>query len=66
MRQVLVNGEAVAITGCGTVAAILEQLEIGGRFAVELNGRIVPRSEFAQRALAAGDHIEIVHAVGGG
>lgn len=38
----------------------------GKRIAVELNGRVVPRSLYPATALAEGDRIEIVGAVGGG
>jgi len=34
--------------------------------AVEQNGAIVPRSEFASREVSEGDRVEIVHFVGGG
>jgi sulfur carrier protein len=33
---------------------------------VEVNGEIVPRSEYTARALAEGDQVEIVQAIGGG
>jgi len=38
----------------------------GQRFAVELNEELVPRSTHADRLLADGDRIEVVHAIGGG
>jgi sulfur carrier protein len=38
----------------------------GKRLAVERNGEIVPRSDYAAVELANGDAIEIVVAVGGG
>ncbi len=38
----------------------------GKRIAVELNGRIVPKSRFQETMLREGDRIEIVGAVGGG
>jgi thiamine biosynthesis protein ThiS len=38
----------------------------GDRVAVEHNGNIVPRAEWANTALADGDRLEIVHFVGGG
>jgi len=38
----------------------------GKRIAVELNGRIVPRSRYQATKLNDGDRIEIVGAVGGG
>ena len=36
------------------------------RIAVEHNGEIVPRTEWAGTALADGDKLEVVHFVGGG
>ena len=36
------------------------------RVAVELNGIIIPRSEFKTTILKNGDSLEIVHFVGGG
>ena len=33
---------------------------------VERNGEIVPRGEYGATRLRAGDHLEVVHAVGGG
>ncbi|MHB8302837.1 MAG: sulfur carrier protein ThiS [Acidobacteriaceae bacterium] len=36
------------------------------RIAIERNGEIVPRSQWPQTPLSAGDHLEIVQFVGGG
>ena len=33
---------------------------------VERNGEIVPRGDYGKTPLQAGDHLEVVHAVGGG
>ena len=38
----------------------------GDRVAVELNREIVPRSQWDETQLRDGDHLEIVHFVGGG
>lgn len=49
------------------VAELVSQLELTGkRLAIECNGEIIPRSQFAERALQDGDTLEIVGAVGGG
>lgn len=49
------------------VQALVEKLGlVGKRLAIERNGEIVPRSQFAGTALANGDKLEIVGAVGGG
>jgi sulfur carrier protein len=38
----------------------------GDRVAVEHNGEIVPRAQWAEAKLASGDKLEVVHFVGGG
>jgi sulfur carrier protein len=51
----------------GTVAELVRALNLEGkRIAVERNGEIVPRSLYAATAVAAGDRLEVVAAVGGG
>ena len=65
--EVNVNGAAQRFEPDTDIAALLERLQLAGkRVAVERNGEIVPRSRFAQTALANGDRLEIVVAVGGG
>ncbi|MBE0613388.1 MAG: sulfur carrier protein ThiS [Burkholderiales bacterium] len=65
--EVKVNGAAQRFDPNTDIAAMLERLQLAGkRVAVERNGEIVPRSRFAQTALAEGDQLEIVVAVGGG
>ncbi len=65
--KLTVNGKAHECPAGATVSALLEQLTLTGRrVAVERNGEIVPRSQHAAAALAEGDQIEVVIAVGGG
>jgi sulfur carrier protein len=67
MIEVLVNGEPRRFEAPLTVAALLAQTGLGlRRVAVEVNREIVPRSRHAEHALADGDRVEIVHALGGG
>ena len=67
MIEVKVNGAPQRFERDTHIAALLERLQLAGkRVAVEKNGEIVPRSRFAQTALANGDRLEIVVAVGGG
>lgn len=66
--QLTINGKArdFVVTQL-TVAELVLQLSLEGkRLAIERNGEIVPRSQFANTRLAAGDQLEIVGAVGGG
>ncbi|WP_345532535.1 sulfur carrier protein ThiS [Viridibacterium curvum] len=65
--EVTLNGEPRQVPAGCTVLALLESLElVGKRLAVERNGDIVPRGAHAATALADGDRLEIVVAVGGG
>lgn len=65
--QIIVNGETKQVADRIKAAELIESLGLAQRrLALEVNGEIVPRSQHASHALAAGDRIEIVHAVGGG
>lgn len=65
--EITINGELRQFPAALTVTALVEVLGYAGkRIAVECNGEIVPRGRHADVALVAGDHIEIVVAVGGG
>ena len=67
MLELKINGETRRFPDPLTVAGLVEQLGYTGkRIAVERNGEIVPKSQHATTALAAGDQLEIVVAVGGG
>ena len=67
MISVSINGAARQFDNPVSVAALLEQMQLGGkRIALERNGEIVPRGQFNQQMLADGDKLEIVVAVGGG
>ena len=66
--QILINGNHRQFQANNmTVADLINQLDVvGKRIAVECNGEIVPRSQFAEVVLKEGDKLEIVGAVGGG
>ncbi|MGH8248834.1 MAG: sulfur carrier protein ThiS [Gammaproteobacteria bacterium] len=64
--QVVINGETGSFEGIATVADLLRTLRLQGRIAVEINRRIVPRSQFDSHPVCDGDVIELVHAIGGG
>ena len=64
---VTVNGEVQRLPADSTVAALIALLALDTRkVAVERNLEIVPRSRYAETALAEGDALEIVHFIGGG
>ncbi len=64
--RIIINGETRSCKEPATVADILQDMQIEGRIAVEINREILPRSQFAQHQLCDGDVLEIVHAIGGG
>jgi sulfur carrier protein len=64
---VVVNGDRVEVAPGSTVADLLAQLGLGGRWViVERNGEPVERAAFAATPVADGDRIELVRAVAGG
>lgn len=67
MPTIVLNGEDHEAPPGATVASLLEGLQLDPRqVAVERNREIVPRSEYGQTSLTAGDKLEVVTFVGGG
>ncbi len=68
--KVIINGqdrEFPEFTVSVKLVELLEALELkGDRVAVEHNGSIVGRGEWASAVVGSGDKLEIVHFVGGG
>lgn len=65
--EVIINGHAQNVPDELTVKELVDHLGLGaGPVAVEVNREIIPRAEHANRKVATGDTIEIVHFVGGG
>lgn len=66
MVDLNVNGRTISVAASVTVAELLRQLDVQGRYAVEVNTELVPRSRHATHRLQPGDRVEIVQAIGGG
>lgn len=65
--NIILNGESRALEAGATVESLLTGLGLDPRkVAVERNREIVPKSQYAETALADGDALEIVHFIGGG
>lgn len=64
--QIIVNGKERELPEGLTLAGLLEALSVRGRFAVEVNGEIVPRGRYATDGLKESDRVEVVRAIGGG
>ncbi|WP_250163588.1 sulfur carrier protein ThiS [Psychrobacter sp. WY6] len=66
MSTVIVNGKKLQTTH-QTVQLVINELGLSqGRYAVEVDGELIPKSELAQLSIAEGMNIEVVQAVGGG
>ena len=62
-----INGESRAVRDGMTLAELLEQLELAGKYlAVERNKEVISFRTYAETVLAEGDCLEIVTLVGGG
>jgi sulfur carrier protein len=65
--QIVVNGQVRRVAEGQTLAQLLVSLEIAGdRVAVELDRKIVRRSEWESTVVGPGAMLEIVQFVGGG
>lgn len=65
--EVTVNGESRTIRTGSTVGELLREVEAPSRgSAVAVDGVVVPRSDWNDRVLDAGAHVELVTAVQGG
>jgi sulfur carrier protein len=64
---VILNGGEVELAGAATLLSLLEGRGISPEVVVaELNGNIVPGSDFCTTTLNDGDHLEVLRFVGGG
>ena len=65
--NLMINGENRSFEAPLTLTALLQLLGMKtDRVAVELNGEILPRDQWAAHRLAEDDRLEIVQFVGGG
>ncbi len=66
----IVNGQSrtfEALSSPAPLAKVLEQMQLkADRVAVEHNGEIAPRANWAEVSVTSGDRLEVVHFVGGG
>ncbi len=67
MIQLTINGQPQQFESPINLTQLVEHLALQGkRIAIERNGEIIARSQFAAQMLEHGDQLEIVVAVGGG
>ena len=64
---IYVNGEQRKYVEGATVANVVNDMNLTGKkIAIELNKEILPFQQYITQRLNAEDHLEIVHAIGGG
>ena len=64
---IYVNGEQRKYVEGATVADVVNDMNLAGKkIAIELNKEILPFQQYTTQRLNAEDHLEIVHAIGGG
>jgi sulfur carrier protein len=67
MIEITVNGQAVEIESPMTVEQLLDTVDVPPNYlAVEVNADVVPREQYTERMVDAGDDVEVVTLVGGG
>jgi len=65
--QFYVNGEPTTLDDHASLADLVTSMDlVGKRIAIEVNQEIIPRSQHAEYRIQADDHVEVVHAIGGG
>lgn len=66
MSTIVVNGKTLQTTH-QTVQLVVNELGLSaGRYAVEVDGELIPKSDLGLVRIAEGMSIEVVQAVGGG
>ncbi|KEQ24549.1 sulfur carrier protein ThiS [Paenibacillus tyrfis] len=65
--RLTVNGELREVDNAANVAELLSAFKLDNKIlVVELNRVIIDRTRYEEARLNDGDHVEIVHFVGGG
>ena len=65
--NIFVNQKKIVASKESTIINILENLDIENKYlAVEINGAILPKSEYDKYIIQENDKIEIINAIGGG
>ena len=64
--KILLNGSSYSIKDSCALNSLIENLDLNGKYAVEINQNIIPRSQYSNTKIYTGDKVEIVQAIGGG
>ena len=65
--SITANGQQYMLPMGSTIAVLLSSLNVTAKYVVvQMDGVIIPRSDYAETALQAGCKLEVVTMVGGG
>ena len=65
--HIIINGETRDVPDSWSLSDLVEHLSLAPeRLAIEFNREVVRRADWPHTQLSEGDHLEIVHFVGGG
>ena len=64
--KVLLNGSSYSVENNCSVDSLIKNLDLNGKYAIEINQNIIPRGQYRTKKISNGDKIEIVQAIGGG
>jgi len=65
--KVFLNGKKIKVGNNLTAHQLLSEMGYQDkRIALEINGEVIPRSEYSNKIIVAQDQVEIIIAVGGG
>ncbi|MBC7455903.1 MAG: sulfur carrier protein ThiS [Massilia sp.] len=65
--DILLNGAPYQVAPGASLADLIEALALSNQaLALAVNRQIVPRQQWRERAVIAGDQVEVVRAIGGG
>jgi len=65
--KIFLNGKQIDVDNNLTAQQLLSEMDYEHkRIALEINGDVIPRSEYSNKIIVAQDQVEIIIAVGGG
>tara|TARA_A100001037_G_C14968931_1_gene552810 strand:- start:285 stop:488 length:204 start_codon:yes stop_codon:yes gene_type:complete len=67
MAKIQLNGKKVTIKPNSTIYELLKRFKLNNKkVAIELNGIIIPMTNYKKKKLKDSDKLEVVHFIGGG
>ena len=64
--EIFLNGSCYLLEKNCSIKTLIKNLDLSGKYAIEINQNIIPKSQYNIIKINTGDKIEIVQAIGGG